>query len=174
MSASFKNNRILGIDPCPRGFGFVVFDAPAFLNDWGVAKVASNETSSYLVRIVALIERYQPDVVALPRPADYKRRPLLKRLVSALIRLTIKRSIIVRIVSRDSTVRTFGPYGNTKYDRSLRLTILFPELKASLPPPRKIWNSEDMRMNIFDALALVVACPEAEGLASKTAQPDSY
>ena len=30
----------------------------------------------------------------------------------------------------------------------------FPELEPRLPPVRKIWISEDARMNIFDAVAL--------------------
>ena len=30
----------------------------------------------------------------------------------------------------------------------------FPELEPRLPPVRRIWMSEDARMNIFDAVAL--------------------
>jgi hypothetical protein len=33
----------------------------------------------------------------------------------------------------------------------------FPELAAKLPPKRKIWQSEDYRMSIFDAASLGVA-----------------
>ena len=32
-----------------------------------------------------------------------------------------------------------------------------PELAAKLPPKRKIWQSEDYRMSIFDAAAVGVA-----------------
>jgi hypothetical protein len=32
----------------------------------------------------------------------------------------------------------------------------FPELEPRLPPVRKIWMSEDRRMNIFDAAALAM------------------
>lgn len=174
MKRENKQDRILGIDPCPRGFGFVVLDSPTFLNDWGVARVTGRATSAYIVRIVAMIERHEPDVIAVPRPADFRRKSFLRRLIAALVRCTTKRPIVVRIVSRVCINAAFHKRAKTKYERATHLTHHFPELKPFLPPPRKIWNSEDLRMNIFDALTLIFATLEETKPASNSAESSIY
>lgn len=160
MKRDYNNKRILGIDPCPRGFGFALFDMPGFLTDWGVARVLGKTVTDYLVRIMAMIARYSPDIVALPHPADYRRQPLLRQLVAALIRATAKRAIVIRLASREAIKSVFPIEARTKYDRAVFLTTVLPELKELLPPPRKIWESENTRMNIFDALCLIFVTPE--------------
>jgi hypothetical protein len=45
----------------------------------------------------------------------------------------------------------------TKYAIATSLVARFPFLARSLPPPRKISESEDYRMGIFTAIALAVA-----------------
>jgi|SRR5690348_15036174 hypothetical protein len=39
-----------------------------------------------------------------------------------------------------------------------------PVFQPLLPPPRKIWNSEDARMSIFDAAALALTFFDAEAV----------
>jgi len=58
------------------------------------------------------------------------------------------------------SVRGLGtlPAMGTKYGRASFFAERFPELRALLPPIRKIWMSEDHRMCIFDALGLALAC----------------
>lgn len=166
-----SNKRILGIDPCPRGFGFAVFDMPEFLCDWGVARVFSKDAEAYVVRVTAMITRYSPDVVAVPDPADFKGKAILRKLVKALT-IRSSRRPIVRIVSKVCVQNTFPPENRTKYHRAVLISRALPELEALLPRPRKIWESEDARMNIFDALSLILATPE--GCVPLPISKDSY
>ena len=45
----------------------------------------------------------------------------------------------------------------TKQEMAEMLAMQFPdELASRLPPKRKLWKSEDSRMDVFDAMALAV------------------
>jgi hypothetical protein len=51
----------------------------------------------------------------------------------------------------------FGDGKGTKHELAERLAARFPEeLGFRLPPKRRAWMNEDGRMDIFDAVALVV------------------
>jgi hypothetical protein len=53
--------------------------------------------------------------------------------------------------------RAFVGFESNKYEVASALAKQFPALASRLPPKRKIWQSEDYRMGIFDAAALGVA-----------------
>jgi hypothetical protein len=48
-------------------------------------------------------------------------------------------------------------FESNKYEVALALAKQFPALASRLPPKRKIWQSEDYRMGIFDAATVGVA-----------------
>ena len=133
---------------------------PEFLCDWGVARVFGAESEAYVVRVKAMIARYSPDVVALPDPANYKGKAMLRKLVKALAAGPSRRRPAVRIVSKKAIDKKLSSENRTKYQRAVLLCRMLPELQELLPRPRKIWEKEDARMNIFDALCLIVATPE--------------
>jgi hypothetical protein len=54
-------------------------------------------------------------------------------------------------------VRKLFPDACSKHDVAVSLAERFPELRPRLPRKRKAWTSEDPRMRIFDALALLMA-----------------
>ena len=53
--------------------------------------------------------------------------------------------------------RAFVGFESNKYEVASVLAKQFPALASRLPPKRKIWQSEDYRMGIFDAAAVGVA-----------------
>jgi RNase H-fold protein (predicted Holliday junction resolvase) len=165
--------RILGIDPCTRGYGFAVFDVPHFLADWGVAKLRGKKFLEHRTRLEAMIERFKPDIVVLPDPADRKQNAILRKLVDTLGHSTSMR-ISLRVVSMDAVRNAFPSDARTKYQRAEVLVKALPELHELLPRPRKIWESEDARMNIFDALCLVFALPERAISTPKAARQSPY
>jgi hypothetical protein len=65
----------------------------------------------------------------------------------------------------------------TRYARAQFIASHIPVFRPLLPPPRKIWNSEDARMSIFDAAALVLTFFDAEAVsrfeAAKASVPPS-
>jgi len=65
---------------------------------------------------------------------------------------------MVKLIARAAVSGTFGERRPiTKYEIASLLAKCFPVLHWELPPKRKIWDSEDYRMSIFDAAALAVS-----------------
>ncbi len=70
-----------------------------------------------------------------------------------------KRKITVKLVSgnRLRSLLLGNPKG-TKQEMAEKIAMQFPdELASRLPPKRKLWKSEDGRMDIFDAVVLAAA-----------------
>jgi len=60
--------------------------------------------------------------------------------------------------SRRRVRKAFATWNaQTKEEIALVIADRFPELALQLPPHRKCYMSEDLRMSIFDAAALAVA-----------------
>jgi hypothetical protein len=153
--------RVLSIDPSCRGFGFAVFEGSRTLLDWGVARVWGKGGHAFLARIDAMIDRYQPVVIVLGRRRS-RRGVRAERQVLLIGNLASSRRIPVRFVSQEAVRETFESTGTTKHQIAMALVRPFPELEMHLPRKRQRWTSEDERMNIFDAVAIVVACAGSE------------
>ncbi|MGA2116675.1 MAG: hypothetical protein ABSH56_18200 [Bryobacteraceae bacterium] len=144
--------RILAIDPFSRGVGFAVLEGPDELIDWGLKTTGSADNKKAVRRIKALIDRYQPDVLALENwESTGARRCRRVEILLNLIATGTWKGLRVRLVSR-LQLHSIGPlpHVSTKFGRA--------ELNPYLPPVRKPWMSEDDRMSIFDAVAFAVAC----------------
>ena len=57
----------------------------------------------------------------------------------------------------------------TKREIAEAIVREFPELEPRLPPVRKIWMSEDVRMSIFDAAALAITFFDKKSRANRAA-----
>jgi hypothetical protein len=157
---SRSDDRVLAIDPTTRGFGFVVFEGPARLVDWGVAFVGDDKNIRILLRITALIRRYSPEILVIEDHTSRacRRRARVRELLRSIARLGPTHSITIHRRARRSLRNTFASLGvATKYPIAAALASRFPELAPFLPPKRKPWMTEDARMGIFDAAALAVA-----------------
>jgi hypothetical protein len=145
---------VMSIDPTSRGFGFVVFEGPDRLIDWAVVEIRINKEERYLRRMIDLIARYQPDVLALEDPTGRgsRRCSRVQKLLGRVERIADEGAILTRRFSRSQVRRAFSDSGaKTKYEIAVVITNRFPELAARLPRFRKPWMSEDDRMSIFDA-----------------------
>ena len=109
-----------------------------------------------LRKVRELLAFYRPDVVVLE---DYQGRGSRRaRRIQTLINLMTAHAARERIstasFSRSDVRASFGL--TTKREIAEAIVREFPELEPRLPPVRKIWMSEDARMNIFDAAALAI------------------
>ena len=160
MSRAYRKDiRVLAIDPSTRGFGFAVLEGPERLVDWGVKETKVNKNAKSLTLIDDLIERYDPNVVVVE---DYegkgsRRCRRIQALIDDISKLAKKRQVKVRSFSRAKVKQTFSESGAVnKYEIATAIAKRFPELVPRLPRFRKPWMSEDYRMSIFDAVALVL------------------
>jgi RNase H-fold protein (predicted Holliday junction resolvase) len=153
-------NRILALDPIHKGFGYAVFEPPLNLIASGLARVEGDKQAGAIVHFEKLLTDYRPNTVVLEdtKAPGSRRRHRVQRLIDALLRFASDRSITVATVSRKAVIDCFSSPEEraTKYKIAIWLAQAFPELAPKLPHPRKLWESEDERMSIFDALALAV------------------
>lgn len=147
--------RVLAVDPSSVGFGFAVLEEPTRLVDWGVAEVWSSTPRPFLARVEALIDRYRPTLIVLEDVGKSRKRKRTAVRIAALRRHATSRRIAVASVTRNHVRAAFGDR-STMHDIAVAIAEVFPELAPRLPRKRKLWTSEDERMNIFDALSFAL------------------
>jgi hypothetical protein len=159
MTKGSATTRVLAIDPTRRGIGYVVFETPEFLVDWGVKNVRRPNDASSLKAIVRLVQRCRPEVVVIEDTASSgsRRRGSADLLLRQIMREASRAEIRVCRISRADIVAEFSSLGGrTKYEIARLVAQRLPELQSRLPPERKAWMSEDQRMAIFDAAAFAL------------------
>ena len=148
---------VLAVFPSTRGFGYAVFEGPKSLVDWGVKGVHSTQKNSEsLKRIRELLTFYRPDVLVLE---DYeglgsRRAKRVEALIKSMAAHATREGMSTASFSRAEVRASFGLTAKRQIAEAIARD--FPELEPRLPPVRKIWMSEDRRMNIFDAAALAM------------------
>lgn len=166
--------RILGIDPNTKGVGFVILENDHKLIDWGIKYLPkqskltlqsktsckysqrNHKDRNYLRIVEDLIAFYEPDTIVFEdwTTQDSRRSIRVKKLLHQISLLVVKLGLPANCYSRLQLQKHFAEYKTkTKYEIASFLSHLFPELLPLLPRKRKTWMSEDVRMNIFVALA---------------------
>ncbi len=146
---------VCAVYPSTRGFGYAVFEGPELLVDWGVKAVRGRQKNlASLERVRELLAFYRPDVLVLE---DYggsgsRRAKRIQTLINLMTAHAAEERTAVASFSRSEVRACFDL--TTKREIAEVLAREFPELERRLPPVRRIWMSEDARMNIFDAAAL--------------------
>ncbi len=161
MPSSTQYHRVLSIDPSVAGFGFVVLEDGQRLIDWGVARLWSHNSQEFLTRVEAMIERYQPALVVSEDCSASRRGRRAGSQVALLMAHCRQRQLPVALVTRQAVRQAFSETGITKHAIAMAIAMQFPEVEPRLPQRRKPWNSEDERMNIFDALSFAIALRDA-------------
>jgi Holliday junction resolvasome RuvABC endonuclease subunit len=150
--------RVLGIAPSSRGFGFAVLEGDGLV-DWGVKSVRGDKNPQSLAKVKELITFYVPQAIILEdTSASSRRAPRIRELAAQIVETAKSYGIRVVSLSRRQIRQVFFADGQgTKHAIAEVLSKRFPnELGLRLPPKRRPWMSEDHRMGIFDAVALVV------------------
>lgn len=159
LKSQTKNTRVLSVYPTYRGFGFVIFEGANKPIDWGNVTIQGRDNSLTIKKIASLINYYQPDVLVTE---DYsgkgsRRNPRNQSLIDSIKKLEKANKLKVETYSRADISNVFKPFGAaTKYEISQTIAKFLPVFELLSPPKRKPWMSEDSRMAIFDAAALVL------------------
>jgi hypothetical protein len=85
-----------------RGFGYVVFEGPDFLIDWGVKNVRGPKDIRSLRAFIQLVTRFQPGVVVLEDTSSSgnRRRGGADMLLRQIVRVASRAEITVCRISR--------------------------------------------------------------------------
>ena len=165
---------MLAIYPNTRGFAFVVFEGPLAPVDWGVTEIrGTNKNKRCLRRIAMLFGQYEPDALVLQNMSEpdggVHRARRIRNLNDAIVVLAETQGIPAFAYSRAQVRQCFGHLGPaTKHSIAEAIAKHIPAFERFLPPVRKIWMSEDARMGLFDAVALVLTFFQAEGVPPPT------
>jgi hypothetical protein len=150
-------DRVLTLDLRARKFGYVVFEGPRTLLDWGVRTHADETHSSLERRLKNLLSMFAPSTIVV-RTAVERNRTTRRRIRLALHSLKVfaKRALITLFVIDESSLHGFFSKEAkvNKHDIAQMIADRFPELSWRLPPKRKPWQSEPTRQSIFDAASI--------------------
>jgi Holliday junction resolvasome RuvABC endonuclease subunit len=154
-----KSIRVLGIAPSSYGCGFAVMEGENALVDWGVKTVKGGDKNARsLSHVGNLIAHYQPNVIAIEdtRTKSSRRSARIRALIEEIVILAKDENIKVKRWSRKQVNLGFlSDEQGTKHALAEYLAARFPkELTLRLPPKRRAWESDDSRMDIFNAVAL--------------------
>lgn len=155
-----RYNSVLAIYPSVRGFGYVLFEAPMSAVDWGIREVRGRQKNQRcLVAVAALLDRYRPDAVVLQdmSSAGTRRSIRLRELNAGIEEMAAEHGFAVYAYSRADVRDAFAAHGITnKHSMAEAIAKHLPVFERYVPPPRKLWMSEDARMSLFDAAALAL------------------
>ncbi len=151
--------RVLAIEPTTKGFGFAVLEGSERLVDWGTKDARHDKGRTSLRKMAELCEWYLPDLIVVEDydAAGSRRWPRVRGLIRSIRQAASRRKIPVRMVAGASAKRAFARAGmRNKHQVATAIAGLFPELGPHVPPPRRLWMTEDDRMSMFEAIALAL------------------
>jgi hypothetical protein len=158
--ATSKDFRILAVALSFGGFGFVVMEEQKTIIEFGRRVADGDKNALSLIKMKKLLNFYRPDVLVLQdvEAKGSRRYPRIKTLNQQMKRVAEKHGINVKLISgKQLRSLLLGNPRGTKQEMAEMIAAQFPdELASRLPPKRKLWKSEDSRMDIFDAMALAV------------------
>lgn len=148
---------VLGIHLTTRGYGWVLFESPNLLSDWGTsAPQAKDKNAACELQIKRLLTDHQPDVVAIEQSAgeDARRGARIKRLTVAIAKAAKASGATVAQPSRAEIRSSLGlPPMATREDTAQAVANRLSALASRLPAKRKIWESEHPNLSLFSAAA---------------------
>jgi len=152
--------RILAVALSARGFGFVVMEGQKTIIECGGRVADGDKNAQSLAKLEKLLDFYRPGVLVLQdvEAKGSRRAPRIKTLNRQIKGVAEKHKIEVKLISgKQLRSSLLGNPKGTKHEMAEMLAMQFPdELASRLPPKRKLWQSEDSRMDMFDAVGLAV------------------
>jgi hypothetical protein len=152
-------DRLLALEVRSRRMGFVVFEGPTRLLDFGIR--GYSQPTQRLHEVVArrmrpLLLRYRPHAVVMRRDNHYSsQKPARLRIATDAIRKEAERcGIEFRLMRTKSRKKFFVQVGcDSKHQVAQLIAELFREIAWRAQSRRKAWHSESYHTVIFDAVA---------------------
>lgn len=153
-----KKPLIVALHATSRGFGFVVFEGPFTPYDWGTVIARGDKNAICLQKLEKMLDRFTPEMLLLEEAKSVANRSdRIARLYKAIVALCTSRSIDVAIYTLGDVKACFASAGaRTRQEIAETVARLIDALGHRAPKPRKPWQSEDRRMAMFCAAALVL------------------
>ncbi len=160
--------RLLALEIRSQKIGFVVFDGPTRLLDWGIKTCLHPTRRLHEVvtkRVRPLLFRYRPFAVVMRRDNHYSSQTTARLRISAgAIKREARRcGVKFRLLRTKTRKHFFAQFRcDTKHQVAQLIANLFEELSWMVAPKRKPWHSESYHAVIFDAVATGLVAFAAE------------
>jgi Holliday junction resolvasome RuvABC endonuclease subunit len=148
-----------GVHATSHGFGWVAFEGPLAIFDWGTARARTDKNNTSMRRLERLLERFQPETLVLEafEGVGVHRSQRVARLCRAMIASAVMRGINVAVYGRGDVKGSFAHLGAIdRHDTAQALARLFDVLRPLLPKRRRAWEMANDQMGIFNAAAVVL------------------
>ena len=159
MTSGKRPKLVLAIYFQTTGFGFVLLEHWSSPVDSGTPELQGRDRATRCLKhIDALLALHTPDVLVLQDTSKTgtRRAPRIRALNRQTLQLAKRRGVPVRTYSRAQVLDYFEEFGaKTKHRIAEIIAQHVPALSLYVPPPRKPWQSQNPRMGIFEAAALV-------------------
>lgn len=159
MTARHHDELVLAVRPTPRGFAYALFEAPLSPVNWGNTEVAGRDKNTPTCDSVKrLCRRYRPDILVLEDRSHLKstRYARVNRLQSTLAAMAADQNIDVVYYSRTAVGNAFHYDKITRYEIAQAIASFIPAFESRMPSPRKVWQSDDPRLWLFDAASFAM------------------
>lgn len=150
---------IFAVHATDRGFGYVLFEGPFTPFDWGLVFASGDKNAVCLRKIEYLLDRFSPETLLLESfgKGTSLRSERIARLYRSMISLATSRSVNVVVYTRADIKAAFRTVGAvTRQEIAMAVANHIEAFRHRLPKPRRPWESEDRRMALFNAGALVL------------------
>ena len=155
MKDNVNEKRVLALSVNSQGFGFVAFDGPRELLDWGMRSFRRGVNAVKVPikdKTLRLFDAHQPDILMLKEPKTRQS----KKIVNTIAKLARAQAIPIEFVSKHDIHRVFAAAKQSKYHIGATIAAYYPELLPHLPLRRKPWQSEKYGIQIFEAVELAL------------------
>lgn len=160
MTALIDRSLVLGIHPTARGFGWAALDGPFAVFDHGLFTTEGPEKNERcLAEFIRLIDEFTPDCLVLESfdTKSSQRSGRIRELCLSLVSLAADRDLTLAVYSRADVLEAFaGTRARTRDEIAQAVARTLPALAPRLPEKRGAGDSEDKRLAIFAATALVL------------------
>src|SRR2546422_6303211 len=155
MNNAANQKRVLALDVRPRSFGYVVFEGPTLLLDWGVQSSRHGRNAVRIplaTKIAALLEDFRPAVVVAKEPPSRKKvnRARTRKVLELIRHKASLRGIRTRVFKRRAASKLFG--GGVRLAEHQMATVLACRCCDHCPrlsPLCKFHEHSDCRTNHF-------------------------
>jgi hypothetical protein len=154
-----KNALIFALHATSRGFGYVVFEGPFAPYDWGTVTARGDKNAICLHKLEKMLDRFTPETLILEAYGkdSSNRSDRIAKLYKAVENMAVNRGIEVAIYKRSDIQSCFASIGaKTRQEIAEAIARNIPAFGHQVPKARKAWQSEDRRMALFSAAALVL------------------
>jgi Holliday junction resolvasome RuvABC endonuclease subunit len=161
MSGRLHDELVLAIYPNSRDIAYTLFAAPLTPIDWGLKRIRGQKdrNARSLEMVNALITALRPDTIVIEdcETEECDRSDRIRRLYALIANLAESENLSLARYSKRRVKETFREAGTiTRHEIALAIATHVPALSHRMPGMRKLWQSEDHRLAIFDAAALAL------------------